>query len=197
MCYSWTMSASALPNMTADEFIAWSHDQPKGVRHELDSGVIVTLEAERVAHVRAKQRIYTLMADAIAAKGLPCEAFVDGLAVVVDENTVYEPDALARCGEPLGGETVRVVDPSIVVEVLSPSSQSRDSGLKLANYFRIASLRHYLIATPDLRIVIHHRRQGDGDILTRIVRAGPIHLDPPGIVLDRLFPADIPAEDGR
>lgn len=74
--------------------------------------------------------------------------------------------------------------PVIVVEVLSPSTATRDTGAKLADYFRVASLRHYLIVRTDRPTVIHHRR-GDGDLIeTRIVTAGSLDLDPPGIALD-------------
>jgi Uma2 family endonuclease len=83
-----------------------------------------------------------------------------------------------------------MTDPMIVVEVLSPSSRSRDAGLKLADYFRIPSVQHYLIVATDIRTVIHHARDEAGTILTRIVRDGPVRLDPPGLVLDGIFPAD-------
>jgi Uma2 family endonuclease len=184
------MSASALPRMTADEFIAWALAQPEGERYELVNGRIVTVAPERATHVRAKQRIVRKLEDAIAASRLPCEAFVDGLAVQVDDATIYEPDVLVRCGSPLHGETLRILDPLIVVEVLSPSSRSRDAGLKLADYFRIPSLRHYLIVATDTRTVIHHVRDETGAILTRIIRDGVVPLDPPGLRLDDIFPGE-------
>ena len=184
------MSASVLPRMTADEFIAWALVQPDGGHFELVRGQVVAMAPERVAHARCKLHIVRLLADAIAAAKLPCEAFVDGPAVQVDETTVYEPDALVRRGPPLADDVVRITDPMIVVEVLSPSSRSRDAGLKLADYFRIASVRHYLIVATDIRTVIHHARDEAGSILTRIVRDGQVRLDPPGLVLDGIFPAE-------
>jgi Uma2 family endonuclease len=74
--------------------------------------------------------------------------------------------------------------PIIVVEVLSPSTQHVDTGLKLRGYFRVASVRHYLIATTDRPAIIHHRRTGEVAIETRIVTAGALDLDPPGLTLD-------------
>ncbi len=94
------------------------------------------------------------------------------MAVQVDETTVYEPDLLVRCGPPLPDDTVRITDPRLVVEVLSPSSRARDAGLKLADYFRIPSLRHYLIVATDIRTVIHHASDEAGAIITRIIRDG-------------------------
>jgi Uma2 family endonuclease len=101
----------------------------------------------------------------------------------------YEPDAQVHCGERLADDTVIVPAPVIVVEVLSPSTATRDTGAKLADYFRLASLQHYLIVRTDRPTVIHHRR-GDGDVIeTHVVTAGSLQLDPPGIVLelDRVY----------
>jgi Uma2 family endonuclease len=89
-----------------------------------------------------------------------------------------------HCGEALPDDTVIVPAPVIVVEVLSPSTATRDTGAKLADYFRLPSLRHYLIVRTDRPTVIHHRR-GDGELIeTRIVTSGGIGLDPPGITLE-------------
>lgn len=59
------------------------------------AGEIVGMAPERAAHVRAKCQVVAALKAAIAAKGLPCEAFVDGMAVEVDADTVYEPHARA------------------------------------------------------------------------------------------------------
>jgi Uma2 family endonuclease len=76
-----------------------------------------------------------------------------------------------------------VPNPVIVVEVLSPSSRHIDAQIKLAGYFRLPSVVHYLVVDPDRPLIVHHAR-GTGDaILTRIVTEGSIALDPPGIEL--------------
>ncbi|MGE0226511.1 MAG: Uma2 family endonuclease [Acetobacteraceae bacterium] len=128
------------------------------------------------------------LAGAAEAAGLPCETYVDGMAVQVDAATVYEPDVLLRCGPPLRDDTLAVTDPLIVVEVLSPSSRARDTGATLADYFRLPPVRHYLIVRTEDRTIIHHARNAAGTILTRILRDGSRFLDPPGITLSGLFP---------
>ena len=60
-----------------------------------------------------------------------------------------------------------------------------DKGLKLAGYFRVPSIHHYLLVRADRRAVIHHRRRTDGEgIDTRILSEGVIHLDPPGLLVE-------------
>ena len=112
------------------------------------------------------------------------------MAVRVDEETVFEPDALVRCGEPLPGETVLILDPIIVVEVASPSTQRVDALHKLTRYFRNASIVHYLIVLPGSRSICHHRRGADERIETAILTSGVLALDPPGLSLEveTLFP---------
>ena len=176
-----------LPRMTADDFIAWAMEQPETGHYELVAGEVVAMAPERAAHVRAKQRFVRRLEEAIERAGLPCEAFVDGLAVAVDAHTVFEPDALVRCGATLPDDALRIDDPVIVLEILSPATRSVDTGLKFTEYFRLPSLRHYLIVRAETRTVVHHARTGDGSIATRLVHDGSLRLDPPGIELAGLF----------
>jgi Uma2 family endonuclease len=167
---------------TADEFVAWALEQPTG-RFELDNGIVTAKAPERVSHGRAKARAWRALEAAIAARGLACEAHPDGATVRIDDRTVYEPDALVRCGPPLPGNAIEVSDPAIVVEVVSPSSRGVDKGAKLASYFSLPSMRHYLIVDTDKHVVIHYQRDEEGQIGVRIFRAGPMTLDPPGLTI--------------
>jgi len=101
--------------------------------------------------------------------------------VRIDDVTVYEPDALVRCGPKAPSDVIAVDDPVIVVEVVSPSSRGIDTSVKLVDYFKLPPLRHYLIIQTDARAVIHHRRHDAGDIETRILNDAALALDPPGL----------------
>ena len=185
------MSVPAQARMTADEFIAWAMEQPETEHYELAGGEIIAMAPERATHARAKGQLYNRLTAAIDASRINCEAFVDGLTVVVDDTTVYEPDVFVRCGPALDGSAVRVSDPIIVVEILSRFTKGRDTAAKLADYFRLPSVHHYLIVRAEDRVIIHHARIADGSILTRILREGPIVLDPPGITITDPFSPNI------
>ncbi|KAF2992831.1 hypothetical protein MJC1_00412 [Methylocystis sp. MJC1] len=175
------MSAAALPKerMSAEEFIAWSQTQAR--RYELADGEVFAQASERVAHAKIKGRVYMALHNAIRAKGLPCHSLPDGMAIRIDADTVFEPDAQVYCGPELPPDTIIVENPVVVVEVLSPSTGKNDSLGKLAAYFRLPSVAHYLIVSPDARLIFHHAR-GEGEtILTRIIREGSVTLDPPGM----------------
>ena len=183
------MQAMTQPRMTADEFIAWSIDRPDGKRYELMDGEVFEMASERYRHALAKGAVFFQLRQAVEAAGLRCDVFSDGMAVRINDGTVYEPDAAIRIGPPLDLDATHYDDPVIVVEVLSPSTQSLDAGLKLADYFSLPSLRHYLLVRPNRPTVVHHVRLDDGTIETRVRATGWIELTPPGIGLsvDSLF----------
>jgi Uma2 family endonuclease len=180
------MTALPKAKMTVDEFLAWGEDRPG--RYELVAGVVVAMAPEQVQRARTKFAVQNALAEAIRRAGVGCEVFPDGMTVRIEEQTAYEPDALVRCGPPLPDEALEVPDPVIVVEVLSPSTSRHDTGTKLAGYFRVASVQHYLIVDPVRSVLIHHRRSAE-IIETRIASEDVLSLDPPGIelVLDKVF----------
>ncbi|MBO6937359.1 MAG: Uma2 family endonuclease [Deltaproteobacteria bacterium] len=165
------------------EFLEWAAQQPDTTRYELVNGEPVAMAPERIEHARVKHRVTRALEDAIGHAALPCEALPDGVGVVIDEHTLYEPDAMVVCGEELDPNGLAVSDAVVVVEVLSPSTRARDSGAKLEDYFRLPSLRHYLLVKTDTQAVIHHAKGEDATIATRVLRSGPLVLDPPGLSL--------------
>ena len=139
-----------------EEFRRWCEAQTTG-RYERVDGRIVAMAPERGAHLRVKGAIYKALDRAVTV-------------------------ALVNCGEPMADDAVAAPNPVIIVEVLSPGTAATDTGGKLADYFRVPSVVHYLIVHPTRRTVTHHRRTGEG-IDTRIIVNGPITMDPPGIVV--------------
>jgi Uma2 family endonuclease len=167
--------------MTVDEFLAWAQDQPG--RYELVDGEIYTMSPEAAGHAEVKLAVHMAFVAAIRSRNLPCRLLPDGMTVRVDKETAYEPDALVYCGEKLPRSALEVPEPLIVVEVLSPSTRRADSVAKLAGYFRVPSVAHYLVVDPGRPQIIHYSRQGSDALLTRIYSEGAIALDPPGIEL--------------
>jgi len=176
------MAAAVEKRLSVPEFLVWAQGQEQG-HFELVGGEIVAMAPERAEHVKAKAHIWRALAAAIDRAAAPCEAFVDGLAVAIDAHTAYEPDVLVNGGERVAPDALLAPAPLAVVEVLSPSTRNLDKSAKLADYFRVASIAHYLIVDLGRRAVLHYRRHGDGPIAVTIVRDGSITLDPLGLEL--------------
>jgi len=146
------------------------------------AGTPIAMAPERWVHARLKARIWRALDREIRDSGLPWQAAPDGMTVEIDDDTDYEPDALVNCGDPIDDEATAAPNPVVIVEVLSPRTESLDAGGKLADYFRLPSVQHYLLVRPLRREIIQHSRTGER-IETRIVCSGSVELDPPGIRL--------------
>ena len=165
--------------LRVDEFIEWAMAQPRG-RFELVRGEIIAMAPERLRHGLTKHRVARAIEDAVQKAGLDCTVFPDGMTVIVDESTCYEPDCTVQCGGPIDLDKVSVDRPLILVEVLSPSTGHLDMSGKLVDYFRVETVMHYLIVDTKRRTLIHHRREG-AELVTQLLTKGMLKLDPPGL----------------
>jgi Uma2 family endonuclease len=166
--------------MTREEFLAWVKQQPDG-RYERIDGIVVAMSPERVAHIDRKYAVFFALQRATKEAGLrSCQIVGDGVSIRVDESD-FIPDALLRCGPRLPGDATFAPDPIVLVEILSPDSGTRDRVTKLRAYFKLPTVRHYLIVWPDERRVVRHSRGPGDEIVTDVFTTGAIPLDPPGL----------------
>jgi Uma2 family endonuclease len=173
------MAALAQELITADEFAIWAAQRPE--KHlELFEGVPQMQQAESWGHTDTKGRIYAALLRAVAGAGLGYSVGIDGVLVKVDTVSTFQPDVVVFAG---GMERASIVapEPLIVVEVLSPSWERRDLTVKLAGYFKVPSIEHYVIADWETRELIYYRREGAGIAPPVILHEGELRLDPPGI----------------
>ena len=168
--------------MTVAEFLAWAAAQPHG-RYELVRGEVVAMAPERARHNLVKAAVFRALDDAVKRSGLPCTVFTDGMTVVIDDEHSREPDAAIQCEVATDLDSMILEAPLVVVEITSPSSERDDTGDKLVEYFSVPSIRHYLIVNPTKKVVVHHARDENGGIATRILNGGQLDIAPPGIAL--------------
>ncbi len=179
------MNAPDVPKirMNVSQFLAWVEAQPRG-RFELVDGNVVAMSPERARLNLVKLAVARALEDAVRAAKLPCIVFTDGMTVVINENMTREPDASVQCGIDLDLNSTILEAPLIVVEIVTPSSERDDSGVKLVEYFSVAGIKHYLISYPEKRVVMHYQRNAESDLKTRIAHPGEdIALNPPGLVV--------------
>jgi Uma2 family endonuclease len=186
------MSEPAERLLNVDEFLAWAegregkfelHDGRIVAKFGQDEDKILAMSPERVRHAGGKTRTAVALSLAIRSAKLACGVYVDGVSVRADNDRAFVPDVLVACPPP-PPDVVEIDNPLIVVEVLSPSTAETDQSLKLESYLSLPSLAHYLILDPVRRVVIHHARQDGDRAATRILHAGPLRLDPPGLEIE-------------
>ena len=82
--------------LSREEFRRWSESQ--AARYERIGGEPVAMAPGRIQHVRVKARVWAALDRAITMAALDCEALNDGVTIEVDDETDYEPDAVAVGG---------------------------------------------------------------------------------------------------
>jgi Uma2 family endonuclease len=163
--------------MSVEQFLAWCEKQAEG-RYELVQGKVVMMAPERARHVKTKARVWRALEDATRQSKYVCHVFTDGIGVRVGPDDLREPDASVQVGGEVSDDAMVLEHPTILVEVLSPSSEHSDTGAKLEEYFSIASVKHYLIVNAERRSVIHHTRMEGGHIDTIVRTNGLIDFAP-------------------
>ncbi len=134
------MSASLKP-LTLEEYLDWERAQPE--RYEFDGTQPVAMTGGSVAHARIVRRLVT----ALAARLRPgCEVFAGDLKVLTPGRARY-PDATVVCGSL--DPSSDAVEPTLVVEVLSPSTALTDRRVKAAEYAGVASMQAYVMLDQD------------------------------------------------
>lgn len=104
-------------------------------------------------------------------KGRPCESYASDMRVQVAPTGLYTyPDVVGVCGEIRFEDTHKdtLLNPTVIIEVLSPSTEAYDRGDKFAHYRRLESLREYVLVAQDKCRVERYARQGAEWTLTEI-----------------------------
>ena len=134
-------------------------------RFEYWDGDIICMSGGSRAHGMIGSNV--VVALGISLRGGRCRAFTGDMAVYTPTLPPYRyPDASAACGE-LKFENIKgrdaLVNPVVVVEVLSPSTAKLDEGPKFVAYQAIPTLRDYLLVSQDEPRVTHHTRLESGE----------------------------------
>lgn len=98
-------------------------------------------------------------------RGGPCRAITNDLRIRVAATRLNTyPDIVIICGEaePTDDALDTLLNPTILIEVFSPTTEAYDRGEKWAHYQRLPSLREYLLVAQNAPRVEHYVRQGDG-----------------------------------
>jgi Uma2 family endonuclease len=166
---------SAMPvvkkSWTPEEYLAWERMQPD--KHELHDGEVFAMAGATFEHNQVVVNVGAELRAALREK--PCRVCASDLRVKVPATGLYTyPDASVVCGRPQfeDGKLDTLLNPLILVEVLSDSTADYDRGTKFANYRSIPSFRDYVLVSTDSVLVEYHARQEDGSWVLREFRAG-------------------------
>jgi len=174
------MPAKSDPKMTVKEYLAF--ERRSETKHELVDGEIVAMAGASRAHGLIAWNLAGVLHRQLKKKR--CEAFSANMRVHVPVTDRYTyPDLVVACGEPQfeDEELDTLINPTLIVEILSPTTEDRDRGTRLFQYRSIPSLQVILLVAQARIHVERFLRQEDGTwILTDFDRLEDV-LDLPAI----------------
>jgi Uma2 family endonuclease len=178
------MATVPVAQMSYAEYVAAEEASP--VRHEFLNGNIFAMAGGTLEHAALAAAVMGELR--IALRGKPCRVYSSDLRIrVIETNLATYPDASVVCGrvETASDDPNAATNPTLLVEVLSESTEAYDRGAKAAHFRRIPSLREYvLIAQDEKRIEVYRRNQQDRWELLEARSGASIELESIGVSLD-------------
>jgi len=160
------MTAVPKQRYTIEEYIEL--DKNSEERFEYFDGEVFAMAGASPNHVRISRNVCNKLTQKL--EGRDCEAFPGDLRIKVPADLPYRyPDVSAACGEQIYetiGGVEMLVNPVLLVEVLSTSTASYDLDGKFTAYQSIESFREYLLIAQDRPHVIRYVRQSQGWLRT-------------------------------
>ena len=144
---------------TLAEYLAFERDSEG--KHEYLNGRIYAMSGGSPNHARIAVNLIRELATQL--RGRPCEAFGSDMRIRIPESGLHTyPDASAVCGEPRFVRDVldHLLNPSLIVEVLSKSTAAYDRGEKFEHYRKIPTLEEYVLFEQDRARAEHYVRDG-------------------------------------
>jgi len=158
---------SALPEKrwTVEEYLAFERASEE--RHEFINGQIYLMSGASRKHNLIVFNLALALGNQLRGKG--CETYLNEMRVKIPSTNNYTyPDVTIVCGEDAeleDDEFDTLLNPILIVEVLSPSTENYDRGKKFQSYRTLASLREYVLVSQDKQQIEHYIRQDDGQWL--------------------------------
>ena len=149
----------ALPQLkwTLDDYVAWENQQPD--RNEFYRGEVFAMVGARRMHGRVVSNLVRRLSEQL--DGTRCQVFAEGMKLQIANDAVFYPDLFVTCDKSDLATDMIFRAPTLLIEVLSPSTQAYDRSQKFAVYRQLASLKEYILVDPDTRRVEAFRREAD------------------------------------
>jgi Uma2 family endonuclease len=142
--------------LTEDEYLDFERNSE--TKHEYFKGEVFAMAGADVRHNKIFSNIFGELFTKL--KGKSCQPYGSDLRIYVPENTFYTyPDITVICGDliPSAKDHNSIIQPTVVIEILSPSTKSYDRGDKFRLYREIPTLRDYvLIDSQSISVEAYH-----------------------------------------
>jgi Uma2 family endonuclease len=165
------MSTVRQPQQTFTEEEYLALERRAEHRSEFYQGRMYAMAGANRRHNLIAGSVYASLRNQLRPGG--CEVYIADMKVRVKATGLYTyPDVVAACGDIRfdGPRNEVLLNPCILVEVLSKSTQTRDRGWKFQNYWEIPSLVDYVLVSQDQPLIEHYVRRPDANWMFEFVR---------------------------
>ena len=171
------MSLPAIqPRYTQEEYLVL--ERKADYKSEYINGQIIAMAGTSRRHNLVAGNCYREIS--LQLRGRRCEIYISDMRVKVSPTGLYTyPDIVVACGEVHfeDAETDTLISPTVIIEVLSPSTEAYDRGEKFAHYRRLESLQEYILIAQDHVRIERYVRQGVEWVLSEVSALdGTVHL---------------------
>ncbi|MCC6617143.1 MAG: Uma2 family endonuclease [Anaerolineae bacterium] len=170
------MAVEVKRKWTVDEYLAFERESE--IRHEYFDGEVSARSGAEPAHNDIFSNTHNSLMNQV--KGRPCKVNGPDMRVKTRSGLYTYPDISVVCGERQFNDDKppSLLNPIVIVEVLSPSTESYDRGDKFHHYRSIPSFREYVLISSTRQQIEHWARQPDDSWRIAVVDAanGAIEL---------------------
>ena len=145
------------PKMTVEEYLIWEPQQD--VRYEYVNGEVFAMTGGTIPHNDIALNLYSALRPHLRPRG--CRVNVSDVKVQLTAGPYYYPDLVVSCHSQDLNSRKFIQHPKLIVEVLSPRTEAKDRGEKLAYYRTIPSLAEYVLIDSE-KIAVECYRRGEG-----------------------------------
>jgi len=154
---------------TANDYLEWEASQEQ--KHEFFNGEVFAMGGARQEHVVVSGNLFASLKQHL--RNAPCRAYISDMKLRVEHlDAFYYPDVMVSCDKSDHKADQFLSNPSIIIEVLSDSTEAYDRGAKFAAYRKIENLKEYFLIDITARRVECFRRTSDNKWLLQIYENG-------------------------
>ncbi|MEO6391100.1 MAG: Uma2 family endonuclease [Pyrinomonadaceae bacterium] len=155
--------------LTEEEYLAF--ERQSEFKHEFFNGEVFAMTGVRRAHARIATNLSTSLDNQL--RDATCNVYSGDLRVKVPSTGLYTyPDLIVTCGEEkfADDEFDTLLNPIVLIEILSSSTEAYDRGRKFENYQAIESFREYVLVSQTARRIEHYLRESGSEWHYREIR---------------------------
>ncbi|MCX6595925.1 MAG: Uma2 family endonuclease [Acidobacteria bacterium] len=178
------MATNPIPRLTEEEYLRL--ERAAEYKSEYYQGEMFAMSGASFPHSRIQRNL--LVEFSLSLRDNACEALGSDVRVRVAATGLFTyPDVVLVCDQPEFADDQKdtLLNPIVIIEVLSPSTETYDRGQKFRHYRTIPSLQHYILVDQTAMRVEHHRRQPDESWVVQYLDKpeDELRLDPMGVAI--------------